>query len=524
MVKFNKIKLYYYTLRDLKLSQFFFFLKFFFIKYKFFEEKHTDIKKFCKKKKKINFIEDVNDYKKIIFHKKFSNLKKFERQNNDLQKFNLFYLNHILNKNLSIKKKQANIKKFYEYSLINRNSIAWHPYPTSLRLMNLIKFKYVYNINSKFIDNFIYSHFSHLKKNLEYNLGANHLLTNVIALNKFFTICLHKTKKIKEEEEKYRNELDEILNYQFNLNFHYENSPKYHLFLIKLILDLEILKKVVGKKNDKKNIMLIKYGITFINNISHPDNILPFFNDTNKNHLNLKEVKKSFKDNFGNLEKIKIKNFIFPVIYNKKFKLITKCSEPNPKYNPGHTNGDNLSFELSILNKRILTGRGISTYENNNDRKNQRSSSNHNTIEIDNLSANEVWKSFRVARKSKILNLKISNNSINAQCLGYFSGSNFSTHKRKWILNNKSLEIIDNVKNKDFKIHFNFSPETKVKYIKKFNYYSIKNGNVDAKISFESRKHSLKEINYYEDFENIKKSFCIEIISKDNCKTLINLI
>ena len=167
-----------------------------------------------------------------------------------------------------------------------------------------------------------------------------------------------------------------------------------------------------------------------------------------------------------------------------------------------------------------MTGRGISTYENNNDRKIQRSSKNHNSIEINGLSANEVWNSFRVARKSKISSLKISKNSIYAECLGYYHNFKFNVHKRKWILKNKNLQILDEVKNKDFKIYLNFTPETNVKYNNIENCYLIKNGNVKAKISFDSTKHSLKKLNNYEDFENIKKFFCIEIFSKKTASSI----
>ena len=44
------------------------------------------------------------------------------------------------------------------------------------------------------------------------------------------------------------------------------------------------------------------------------------------------------------------------------------------------------------------------------------------------------------------------------------------------------------------------------------------------KISFDSTKHSLKEFNYYEDFENIKKCFCIEIFSKKTAIHQLNYI
>ena len=119
--------------------------------------------------------------------------------------------------------------------------------------MNLIKFRYSININSKFKDNFIFSHFFILIRNLEYNLNES-LITNIIA-QYFLVTCSLKTEEIENNKKKYFDKLDKVLKSQFNFYFHYENSPKYHLFLIKQILDLEILKKIVGKKNNNKNIL-----------------------------------------------------------------------------------------------------------------------------------------------------------------------------------------------------------------------------------------------------------------------------
>ena len=58
----------------------------------------------------------------------------------------------------------------------------WDAYPTSMRLINLIKFCIFHNINSYKINESIFNHIEHLKKNLEYRLDANHLL-NLIAIN-----------------------------------------------------------------------------------------------------------------------------------------------------------------------------------------------------------------------------------------------------------------------------------------------------------------------------------------------------
>ena len=74
-----------------------------------------------------------------------------------------------------------------------------------------------------------------------------------------------------------------------------------------------------------------------------------------------------------------------------------------PDYIPGHAHADTLSFELSIINQRTFVNSGISEYGITSKRINQRKTRSHNTVEVDGKDSSQVWGSFRVVRRAKIV-------------------------------------------------------------------------------------------------------------------------
>ena len=64
----------------------------------------------------------------------------------------------------------------------NHASFGLDPYPTSLRIVNWIKWIINNNISDKDIISNLYSQFCYLESNIEYNILANHLIANAKAL------------------------------------------------------------------------------------------------------------------------------------------------------------------------------------------------------------------------------------------------------------------------------------------------------------------------------------------------------
>ena len=67
----------------------------------------------------------------------------------------------------------------------------------------------------------------------------------------------------------------------------------------------------------------------------------------------------------------------------------------------------------------IFVDTGISTYEKNAIRQNERATCSHNTVQIDNIEQTQVWGGFRVANRAKVSKIKESKNHIEAVHDGY---------------------------------------------------------------------------------------------------------
>ena len=74
-----------------------------------------------------------------------------------------------------------------------------------------------------------------------------------------------------------------------------------------------------------------------------------------------------------------------------------------PSYQPGHAHSDTFNFELIKNGNPFIVDTGVSTYEKNERRQIERSTSSHNTITIGDYEQSEVWGGFRVAKRAKIL-------------------------------------------------------------------------------------------------------------------------
>ncbi len=112
-------------------------------------------------------------------------------------------------------------------------SVGYEPYPTSLRIINWIKFICLHGIRDVEIDTSLYRHALHLNRNLEYHLLGNHLLENSFAL--LFAACYFSDGKL---YGKAREILEAELAEQILPDGgHFELSPMYHQILLDRLLD-----------------------------------------------------------------------------------------------------------------------------------------------------------------------------------------------------------------------------------------------------------------------------------------------
>jgi len=350
---------------------------------------------------------------------------------------------------------------------------SWDPYPLSLRIVNWIKF----HINeSKLSDKAVKSlsnQAQYLYKNLEFHLYGNHLFRNAKAL--CFVGAFFDTKESKKWLSKgikiLKNELKEQL---LEDGGNFELSPMYHCNMTEDILDLINLFKaypnLIDEELNKSLNESIKKMIFWLEEMCHPDGEVSFFNDSVlKNALTLNQLKdyaKLLSVDLMASEKIinkivHLEHSGYATFQSNEFKLICDIGKIGPNYIPGHGHADILSFELSVFGKRIFVNSGTSLYEESLKRLNQRETNAHNTVEIDEKSSSDVWRSFRVGKRAWPINVYVGKRNISATHNGYSRLGNNLNHKRNWEINQNKIEIIDLITGnfKTAKAYFHIQPD-----------------------------------------------------------------
>lgn len=326
---------------------------------------------------------------------------------------------------------------------------GWESYPTSLRIVNWIKWALAsgdvsakdcrptavgrdsYPARDVLNDAAIHSlavQARFLSERIEWHLLGNHLFANAKALvfaGSYFDGA---------EAQRWLNKGLDIMGAQIEEQVlpdggHFERSPMYHAIVLEDVLDLinlscsypgvmpeslsETLRAVAGK--------MLRWASLMI----HPDGEIPFFNDTAFG------IAASFADlsryaerlgvgahgsGYGGLTCLQPSGYIR--LAQGPVNLIFDVGPVGPDYLPGHAHADTLSFELCYGGQRVLCNSGTSQYGRGKTRLWERSTAAHNTVEIDGENSSEVWDSFRVARRAYPVGLSWSEEAepLRASC------------------------------------------------------------------------------------------------------------
>lgn len=360
------------------------------------------------------------------------------------------------------------------------NGVGWEPYTISLRIVNWIKWLYENNYSDSEIEHSIFLQSRHLFNNIEYHILGNHLLSNAKALifSGLFLKGSEPKKWLSKGKLILKNELSEQI---LSDGGHYERSPMYHAIILEDFLDIyNILGCFKDNYKDKLTFFIFKM-FNWLNPMIHPDKNLSFFNDSiNGIASPIEEIMNYCKRLDINLD-INSNNIIknnslndlkdsgYASYANKDIFIIIDRGNIGPDYLPGHAHADTLSFELSIYKKRFIVNLGTSTYENNSKRLQQRGTANHSTLLINDKNSSNVWSSFRVAERAKIIKRSnvINENSIILKGThdGYSNLIGNPIHEREWQIFDNEIKIIDNVtgnSKQNIKLVFPLHPYVKI--------------------------------------------------------------
>jgi hypothetical protein len=406
-----------------------------------------------------SYLDKENSFTFLNISHSFSDIINWNiNQFGKLWTYNLNYFDFLNQENISNETGLRLIQDFIKNDALLKD--GKEPYPISLRGINWVKFLSNNQVKDELINNTLYFHYCILFKNLEYHLLGNHLLENAFSL--LFGAYYFQDEKL---YNKSKNLLISELNEQvLKDGAHFELSTMYHqIILLRLLDSIQLIKlNIEWKKDDLISFLEQKASLMFswLCNITYKNGDIPMVNDATFNIApNSKKIFAYAKHLGINSQDIPLSDSGYRKINSNNYELLIDVGNVGPSYQPGHAHSDTFNFELIIDGNPIFVDTGISTYEKNYNRQEQRSTHSHNTVQIGSKEQTQVWGGFRVAKRAKITHLIEKPNLIEASHDGYISDGYKHTRSFLWgekylILKDKINRSTSNKAKAYFHLHF----------------------------------------------------------------------
>lgn len=431
------------------------------------------------------------------------------QEHGKLWTYNLSYFDFLNQSSQALESKKKLLYSFiddYESILDGKES-----YPTSLRIINTIKFVLSNNIEEQQIDLLIAKDAYRLGKNLEYHLLANHLLENAFAL--FFagfylqnTALYEKGKTLVLEQLK-----EQIL----EDGAHYELSPMYHQLMLYRVLDsVQISSNDLVFNNALKSIA--GRMLSWLNNMTFSNGDIPLVNDS-ANGINPTSAELyNYADELNvTTESVPLNESGYRMLCGSNYELMVDIGDVKPSYQPGHTHADTFNFVLYVDGSPFIIDMGTSTYDIGNRRSLERSTEAHNTVIVNNRNSSQVWSGFRVAKRARVTVEEDSENKVVADHNGYAV-----VHARKWEVYGRNIDIYDTLSPSEKGIgYLHLHPEVKV--------HEINKNSVRTSLGVILFEHvdsiELQDYSFAQEFNQLVPAKRLAVTFNGNLKTKIKL-
>lgn len=347
--------------------------------------------------------------------------------------------------------------------------VGWEPYPTSLRIVNWIKWSLG---GGKLSDSALHSlaiQARWLSQKLEFHLLGNHLFANAKAL--VFSGLFFQGAEAQDWFEKGIEILKREIPEQILADGgQFERSTMYHALVLEDVLDLcNLLRCFASGVSDQMQMLA---GLQSLRNLcdarapdmirwlkamQHPDGEISFFNDAalgiapSCNELENYATRLGFSVASITAPVNHLKESGYCRIQTENAAAIIDFAPVGPDYLPGHAHADTLSFEFSVFGQRLLVNSGTSCYGVSAERLRQRGTAAHNTVVINAQDSSEVWGGFRVARRAHVQHVCIEHKGHDATVAyaehdGYTRLPGNPVHARRFLLKEHSLIISDEIR------------------------------------------------------------------------------
>ena len=420
---------------------------------------------------------------------------------------------------------------------------GWEPYPTSLRIVNWIKWHRSGHRLSPEALHSLAIQARWLRQRLEIHLLGNHLFANAKALV-FAGLFFEGAEADAWLDQGLRILRREIPEQILPDGGQFERSPMYHALALEDMLDLinlmrchEVELGAGGRFAGTAGwAALAERMLDWLRVMSHPDGEIGLFNDAAigiaphpadlaayAGRLGLKRRGVVGNDGTAGLVSVSVRelrNSGYIRLESADAVALLDVGPVGPDYLPGHAHADSLSFECSIFGQRVIVNGGTSRYgggkEFTDRRLFERSTRNHSTVEIAGESSSEVWGSFRVARRAYPVDLEVCSEPtvVSVACShdGYRRLPGQPTHRRVWRLVARCLLVEDRVSGEYPSVaRFILHPEVRVdrQGADRLALRAGEGGCVNLDV-IEGRL-SLGPVHYSSRFGGLRETLCVEV-------------
>jgi uncharacterized heparinase superfamily protein len=323
---------------------------------------------------------------------------------------------------------------------------AWHPYPAALRAWSFcgIYRELVHGgpIEAPFRGE-LAALAGYLRRNLETDVGGNHLIKNLKALTGLAVFFADEALLARALARLTGQIAVQVL----ADGGHYERAPAYHCQVLGDLIDVGGLLRAAGHAEPAGLTEAIAAMRGWLGAVLTPAGDVPLINDGFPVHPCLLAQLAAAPAPDGPLHVLPDTGLARAAAGG--WHVLADAGPPCPRELPAHAHADTLGCVVHLDGRPLLVDTGTSTYAAGAARDYERSTAAHNTLELDRRDSTEVWGAFRAGRRARVLDLtaRAAGNTVTVEAAhdGYRSLPGRPVHRRRWTVRAGELRVDDTV-------------------------------------------------------------------------------
>jgi uncharacterized heparinase superfamily protein len=322
---------------------------------------------------------------------------------------------------------------------------AWLPYPAALRAWSWCGLFRDLVAGSDFERAFaadLACHAGYLRRNLETDVGGNHLIKGLKALTGL-AVFFCDERLLRWALRGLTGQLAEQV---LSDGGHYERAPAYHCQVLADLIDVAGLLWAAGRGPGDELTAAIAAMRRWLGAVLMPDGTVPLLNDGYPVGSDLVRVLRPDPPQPAWTPVVLAASGLIRADAGG-WHLLADVGPPCPPALPAHAHADTLSCLVHVDGAPLLVDTGTSTYAPGPLRDHERSTAAHNTVTVDGADSTEVWGAFRAARRARVSRLAAAAGPAGVTCQATHDGfrrlCGRPLHHRRWSVSGSGLRVDD---------------------------------------------------------------------------------